>query len=505
MAAGLPATWRSEEDDVSDSRAMSPPEVCRQSALAQRALIANRQVSCLELLETTLGWIERVNPTVNALCTLVPELARVEARRLDARLAAGEDPGPLAGLPIAIKDLVETKGIRTTYGSPLFADHVPDVDALHVARLKAAGAVVIGKSNTPEWGAGSQTFNTLFGATATPYDPGRTAGGSSGGAAAALAARMLSVADGSDLGGSLRNPAAFCNVVGFRPTPGRVPALERPGGWNPLPVLGPMARNVADLALLLAAMAGPDPRDPLSLTAEPADFGRPLEEALPGPRPRVAWSADLGFLPLASEVRDVFESARGHFEEAGCRVVDAAPDLRDAPDVFQTLRAHGFVGRFAGYYAEQRDRLKDTVQWNTRRGLEQTTAEVAHAEAQHTVIYRRMLAFFADHDYLVLPATQVLPFDKTQDWVREIEGVRFENYLQWMEICSVITLSGAPVLAMPCGFSSAGLPVGLQIVGRPGRDLEVLALGQAYERVTGYAAKEPDYGTLVSSAPSRSG
>lgn len=468
------------------------PELCALSATEQRVLIADREVTSETLLDAHLDWIEATNPSVNAICTLVPDMARDQARAVDAQIAAGQDPGPLAGLPAAIKDLVNTAGIRTTHGSPLFARHVPGRDALHVARMKQAGAVIIGKTNTPEWGAGSQTFNTLFGATATPYDLERTAGGSSGGAAAALAARMLPVADGSDLGGSLRNPAAFCNVVGFRPSAGRVPAPERQMGWNPMAVLGPMGRTVADVALLLSVLAGADRRDPLSLQDDPGVFAGDLNKDQKGTR--IGWTEDLGFLPVEAEVREAFRSARSYFAALGCVVEDTAPDLRDAPEAFQTLRAHSFAGSFAAIFESQRDKLKDTVQWNTEKGLAQTGTEVALAEARHTNIYRRMLGFFESQDYLVLPTAQVLPFPKTQEWVREIEGVQFDNYLQWMEICCVISVTGCPTISMPCGFSGSGLPVGLQIVGPPGADLEVLKMGRAFEQAAPFAEQLPALG-----------
>jgi amidase len=466
------------------------PGLCRLGAVAQRRLLEDRQISCVELVTTHLEWIERVNPVVNAICTLVPELALGQARAVDAALAAGEDPGPLAGLPVAIKDLVITAGIRTTHGSPLFAHHIPDRDAVHVARLKAAGAVLLGKTNTPEWGAGSQTFNTLFGATVNPYDPSLTSGGSSGGAAAALAARMLPIADGSDLGGSLRNPAALCNVVGFRPSPGRVPAAERAQAWNPLSVLGPMARSVEDLGLLLSVMAGRDLRDPLSLADDPAQFAdiRPRD----GSGVRLAWSEDLGFVPVAGAVREVFRGARSAFDSLGCRIEDVAPPLEDAPGVFQVLRAHSFAGRLASYYDESRDQLKDTVQWNIEKGLAQTTREVASAEVAQGVIYRNMVAFFENHDFLVIPTTQVLPFSKDVEWVREIEGTTFDDYLGWMEICTAISVTGCPSVSMPCGFGEGGLPVGLQIVGPPGADLAVLEFARAFESATRYAERLPE-------------
>jgi amidase len=467
-------------------------ELCALSATEQHALIESRSVSSRELTQAHLDWISVVNPEVNAICTLVPELALAQADAVDAAISAGEQIGLLAGLPAGIKDLVNTKGIRTTHGSPLFAAHVPGQDALHVARMKAAGAVILGKTNTPEWGAGSQTFNSLFGTTVTPYDSSRTSGGSSGGAAAALAARMMPVADGSDLGGSLRNPAAFCNVIGLRPSYGRVPAPERVSGWNGMSVLGPMGRTVADVARLLAVMAGADPADPLSRTEDPAAFAADLSADQTGKR--VAFSEDLGFLPVAAPVREVFRAARASFESIGCTVDEAAPELSDAPEVFQILRAHNFAGSFAAIYeSSQRDKLKDTVQWNIEKGLAQSGMDVARAEIAHTTIYRRTLGFFADWDFLVLPTTQVLPFPKDQDWVREIEGVAFDDYLQWMEICSVITVTGSPSISMPCGFSPEGLPVGLQIVGAPGKDLEVLRMAHAFEAATGFAAIAPAF------------
>lgn len=472
------------------------PELCALPATEQRALILAREVSSRELTQTHLDWIEQINPAVNAICTLVPDLALEQADAVDDALRRGERPGALCGLPAAIKDLVNTAGIRTTHGSPLFAANVPAHDALHVARMKQAGAVILGKTNTPEWGAGSQTFNALFGTTVTPYDLSRTSGGSSGGAAAALASRMLPLADGSDLGGSLRNPAAFCNVVGFRPSSGRVPAPERLSGWNPMSVLGPMGRTVDDVGLLLSVMAGADPRDPLSRVEDPAQYAQDLEASQSGRR--IAFSEDLGFLPVAGPVRSAFRGAAASFEEIGAVVESAAPDLRDAPEIFQILRAHAFAGSFGSIYqSSQRDKLKDTVQWNIERGLAQTGADLARAENGHTVVYRRMLDFFADWDFLVLPTTQVPPFPKTQEWVQEIEGTRFENYLQWMEICSVITVTGCPSVSMPCGFTEDGLPVGLQIVGPPFSDLAVLQMARAFESVTGYARRLPDFSTAT--------
>lgn len=469
---------------------MKIPELCARSALQQQRMVAEGRISCVELLDAHLAWIAAVNPRVNAICTLVPEAAREAALAADVRLAGGATARPLEGLPIAIKDLAETAGIRTTFGSPLFRHHVPAVDVLHVQRLKSAGAILIGKTNTPEWGAGSQTFNSLFGATATPYDLSCTAGGSSGGAAAALAARMLPIADGSDLGGSLRNPAAFCNVVGLRPTPGRVPNVPERTAWSPLSVLGPMARSVADAALLLSVMAGADARAPLSLGDDPKTFAADLERDPTGVR--IAWTPDLGFLPVSAEVRAVTATAPVVFAGLGCEVSTAAPDLRDAPEVFQTLRAHLFAARFGDIYRAHPEMFKETVQWNVERGLALRGEEVGRAELAHTQIFLRMLKFFEQHDFLILPSSQVAPFDKDIEWIREIEGVRFDNYLQWMEVCSLITLTGCPAISVPCGFTPRGLPVGLQIVARPGADFQLLQIARAFEAATGYAEVLPD-------------
>jgi amidase len=331
----------------------------------------------------------------------------------------------------------------------------------------------------------------LFGATATPYDLQRTAGGSSGGAAAALAARMLPIADGSDLGGSLRNPAAFCNVVGFRPSPGRVADPARVQAWSPLPVLGPMARTVSDAALLLSVMAGPDLRDALSLDQDPGIFSASLEAETRGVR--VACSVDLGFLPVDQAVRDAFGESTEVLAALGCHLAQTAPDLKDAPDIFQILRAQGFLAKYADHFENAREQLKDTVQWNVKQGLDQSTRDVADAELAHRALYHRVLEFWQDFDFLVLPATQVPPFSKELDWVREIEGQQFENYLQWMEICTVISLTGCPAISVPGGFTPDGLPIGLQIVGPPRQDLAVLQLAYAFEQATAFGRREPDF------------
>lgn len=454
-----------------------------------KAKIASRDVSCTEVMETHIARIEAVNPQLTALCTFVPDQAIDAAKEADERLSSDAEARPLEGLPIAVKDLAETKGIRTTFGSPLFEDNVPAFDQLFVERLKDAGAIIVGKTNTPEFGAGSQSFNPIFGASRNPYDTRKTVGGSSGGAAGALAARMIPIADGSDLGGSLRNPAAFCNVVGFRPTPGRVPTHPTRMAWNPLPVSGPMGRTVDDVSLLLSVMAGPDPRDPLSLQDTGELFRAPLTQSISGAR--IAYTPDLGFLPVDPTVNDVIATAPDIFTELGCTVEADAPDLKDAPEIFQTLRAYVFAASFGDAYAMAKDKLKDTIIWNIERGLSLSPTDIGKAEIAQTDIYNRMRKFFETYDFLILPSTQVPPFDVELEWVTEINGIQFETYLDWMEICSVITLTCCPAISVPCGFTKDGLPVGLQIVGRHGSDREVLQIAHAFEQATRFAEQAP--------------
>ena len=445
--------------------------------------------TCSEVLEAFLARIEAVNPAINAICTLDESGAREQAALLDAALSRGEQPGPLFGLPIAIKDLVETRGLRTTQGSPLLSDWVPDYDQLFVTRLREAGAIVIGKTNTPEFGAGSQTFNPIFGATRNPYDLSRTVGGSSGGAAAALASRMLPIADGSDFGGSLRNPASFCNVVGFRVSPGVVPAFPKRLLHEDLAVLGPMGRETADVALLLSVMAGADPRDPLSHVAPALDFGAELRADFKGRR--IAWSPDLGFLPVEKQVREVLAKSIETFTDIGCHVEEAAPDLRGAEDIFLTLRSARFVGAFAAVPEEARPMLKDTIRWNIEQGANLTPVQIASAEARRAELYQGLLEFFESYDFLALPTVQVAPFAVETEWVTEIEGEKLENYLQWMQSCCVISLLPVPALSVPGGFTQSGLPVGLQLVGRPRGDLELLQLAHAFEQATRFVDRRP--------------
>src|SRR5262245_57002753 len=464
-------------------------DLCFLTATALSEMIRSRRVSVSEVLSAHLAQIERVNPKVNAIVTLCAEQASAEARAADAALARGAEPGPLFGLPVAHKDLVPTRGLRTTWGSPIYRDHVPDHDGLIVERIKAGGAITVGKTNTPEFGAGSQTFNEVFGRTLNPYDPSRTCGGSSGGAAVALAAGLVPIADGSDLGGSLRNPASFCNVVGFRPSPGRVPSWPIELAWTPFAVEGPMARTVADVALLLSAMAGPDPRSPIAIDEPGARFQAPLDRSFKGVR--LAWSRDLGGLPIDPRVTGVLEAQRATVEALGCVVEEGQPDFSDAREIFQAWRAWLFESRYGLLLERHRHLLKDTIVWNVEQGQHVTGAHLATAERKRTDLYHRVRTFMATHEFLILPVTQVPPFDVATAYVTEINGVKLPTYIDWMRACSDITVTGLPAISVPCGFTPDGLPVGVQIVGRHHDDWGVLQLAHAFEGATGFWEHRP--------------
>jgi len=467
-------------------------DIVRKPARALARLLRARKLSRLEVMDAFIAQVERVNPKVNAIVTFLPGPARAEARKLDRKASRGaKEIGPLQGLPIAYKDMIPTKGIRTTFGSPIYADNVPGEDHVLVERLRAAGAITLGKTNTPEWAAGSQTFNPVFGTTLNPYDLQRTCGGSSGGAAVAVACNMLPFADGSDLGGSLRNPGAFCNVVGFRPTPGRVPSYPATDLWNTLSVLGPIARSVEDAAFLLSAMAGPDVRSPISITEPGSIFARPLSRDFR--KVRIAWSKDLGGLAIDKRVAAVFAAQRRVFESLGCVVEDAEPDLSGADEVFVTLRANSFAMRFAGMLEKHRGRIKDTVIGNIEKGLALDGPAVGRALALRSDIFRRMHEFMQRYEFICLPATQVPPFPASQPYVTEINGVKLASYIDWMKACYHITVTAHPAISVPAGFTNDAppLPVGLQIVGRFRDDFGVLQLAHAFEKATRVGERRP--------------
>jgi len=450
-------------------------DLCFTPAVELARLLHSRELSARELLDAFLIRIHRVNPQLNAIVTLDEERSVAQAAEADQAAAHGGPLGVLHGLPIAVKDLADTAGIRTTYGSPLFAGHVPDADAPYVALLKAAGAVIIGKTNTPEFGAGSQTFNAVFGATRNPWDTRMTPGGSSGGAAAAVAAGLLPFADGSDLAASVRNPAAMCSVVGLRTTPGLIPAEG--DFFNPLPVAGPIARSAADAALLLAGMRGHDPELPLARPDTPAADPGAMPDGVAGLR--IAWSADLSGLPVEPEVARVHARAREALAAAGAVIVDAEPDLSGADEVFTVLRAVRMAGRFGSLLETARDQLKDTLIWNIEQGLALTGPRVAAAMRQHSEIFGRTKAFLRQCDILAAPTVQVAPFPVEQEWVTAINGIPQNTYIDWLRSCSRITVTGHPAVSVPAGFTPDGLPVGLQLVGHYGSDDRLLSIAGA--------------------------
>jgi amidase len=467
----------------------APDPITALSACALSEQIHARRVSCREVMTAYLDRIEALNPGYNAIVSLQPRdglLAQADAR--DAALARGEDLGWMHGFPMAIKDLAETAGIRTTHGSPLLADNVPAEDGLVVSRMKRAGGIVIGKTNTPEFGLGSSTYNRVFGITRNAIDPARTAGGSSGGAAVSLALRLQPVADGSDMMGSLRNPAAFNGVYGFRPSPGRVPGGAPGSGFvDEMSTEGPMARTLGDLAMLLSVQAGPDPSTPLSIDEPGEVFARPLEADPRGQR--VGWLGDLeGYLPVAPGILEACERGLARLESLGCIVEPAS--LGFSPqrvwEAWLTLRSWLVAGGLGPLYRDpaQRAQLKPEIVWEVERGLRLTGPEVHAANLERTALFHHLLGLFERFDMLVLPAAQVWPFEAGVHWPEQIGGAAMDTYHRWMEVTVYATLGGLPALSVPVGRNADGLSMGMQLMGRPKGDRAVLALGRAYE-VTG--------------------
>ncbi len=470
-----------------DESAHAPNDLCFTPATDLAAMIRSKKVSAREVMQAHLAQIERVNPAVNAIVTLVADRAMADAAAADEELARGKPRGALHGLPIAHKDLVETKGIRTTFGSPFFRDHIPDADAPIVTVIRKGGALTVGKTNTPEFGAGSHTFNTVFGATKNPYNVTRSCGGSSGGAAVSLACGMVPIADGSDTGGSLRNPAAFCNVVGFRPSPGRVSAGR--GSWSPLSTSGPMARSVADVALFLSVVAAPDRQNPLVLADDPARFAGRLDRDFKDTR--VAWYKGLGGIPFEPEIRRVIDGNRHVLESLGCVVEEAEPDFSGVDDAFPTLRHLSYHASYAALAKQRPDWIKDTIHWEIAEAERQTAADVARAAERQDRFYAQVEAFFSRYDYFVLPVTQVEPFDLSMKYPTSVAGVAMPTYIDWMRSCWYVTFMATPAISVPAGFTSGGRPVGLQIVGRHRDDWSVLQLAHAFEQATGHGRRRP--------------
>ncbi|HEY1674111.1 MAG TPA: amidase [Streptosporangiaceae bacterium] len=466
------------------------PDLCFLTARELRAALGRREVSAREVLAAHLDQIERLNPEINAVITLAADQATAAAAAADERAAAGADLPALHGLPVAHKDLHETAGLLTTYGSPVRANYVPAEDALVIERMRRAGVITIGKTNVPEFGAGSHTFNPLFGATRNPYDRSKSAGGSSGGTAAALACGMHPIGDGSDMGGSLRNPASFNNVVGFRPSPGRVPGWPALMAWGTMGVSGPMARTVADTALLLSVLAGPDPRSPIALETPGSRFAEPLESDPRGLR--VAFSPDLGgAVPVEPEVAAATTAAALVFADLGARVTDASPDFTGADEVFRTLRAWNFEATFGALEEQSPEAFKATLRDNIAQGRALSGRDLARAEQLHTALFQRVRQFFTHYDILLLPVSQVLPFDVDLEYPTEIDGVPMTDYLDWMASAYLISATGCPALSVPAAFSQGGLPIGVQLVGPHHADFAVLQAGHAFEQATQVAARRP--------------
>lgn len=467
----------------------STEEICFMRAIDLLDLLRKKKLSAREVMQAHLKQIGLANKKLNAIVTLVPEEELMtQAAAADEALANGKWLGALHGLPVAVKDLHETKGIRTTFGSPLHANYIPDFDCRVVQREKAAGAIVIGKTNVPEFGLGSQTFNPVFGRTRNPYDTNKTCGGSTGGGAAALACGMVPLADGSDMGGSLRNPPNFCNVVGIRPSPGRVPNVPAQLGWFTLSVPGPVARNVADCAFFLSVLAGFDHHSPISIDQLGQQFAQPLGKSFKGVR--VAMFQDLG-LPWDPEVKRVVQAQRKVFESLGCIVVDAEPDFSDANECFLAWRHWSVEFTFGDLLATHGNQLNEYIHWHVAEGRKLTGPYLSRIEAKRTALYQRLCGFKGEYDFFVLPVNQVLPFDVNTNYPSEIAGVKMETYMAWMKSAYYISAAGNPAISVPCAFSESGLPIGMQIVGRHHDDWGVLQLAFAFEQATNVGKRRP--------------
>jgi amidase len=472
----------------------SPPTdapLHRWSARALAAGIAARDISAAEVMRAHLDRIAEVESSVAAFISMVPEAEALRmADEADRSVAAGEPLGPLHGLPTAVKDLIDVAGLPTSHGSAAYVDAAPaTTDSVLAENLRRSGALIIGKTNTPEVGLGTLTFNPVRGVCRNPWDLSRHAGGSSGGAGAALAAGMLPIADGSDSGGSIRYPASLCNIVGLRPTPGTVPTGRLGNGWDPHGVLGPMARDSADVALMLSGITGIDRRAPLSWVEHREVFTS--AEAVSSRGLRLGWSPDVGGLPIDPEVRSVLLEARARLEAAGVEVVDIEPDLAGADECWQAIEMFGFGSDGAARLAEGRTGFREDYLRNVAEGRALTADEYAAALAQRTVIFRRTAAVLESVDAIIYPATPVAAPAAELEWVHEVDGVEFDRYFLWQRAACRLTVTGHPVLATPAGFTTGGLPVGMQLVGVSRGDARLLGVGMAIEAVLGHVGRIP--------------
>jgi amidase len=471
---------------------MTAADLCFTTATKLVPMIRRGTLSPLEIVQAVLARLERVNPRLNAYCTVAAEhaleaakKATVAARRRSARL------GPLHGVPVSIKDLTPTKGIRTTWGSKIYADHVPTDDALVVARLKAAGAIVLGKTNTPEFGAGANTFNAVFGVTRNPWNPALTPGGSTGGGAVALATGLGPLAQGTDLGGSLRLPASFCGVVGFRTSPGLVPVHPAPLAWDPWSVTGPMARTVADTALMLSVIAGADARAPLSYAVNPRVFVDAVRR--PGVRGlRVAWGGDLGVTPVDDEVRAVTRASADVFRRLGARLEEAHPDFAGLREIVLASRGASMVARHEDRLPKWREVMQENLVKNIDQGLALTPSQIGRAERLRSELWERVRLFQERYDLILTPTAAVPPFPvEWRSGPKEINGQPMPSYIDWAMLTYAFTVVGLPAISVPAGFTKAGLPVGLQIVGRWRDEAGVLRAAAAFEGAQPWADRRP--------------
>lgn len=486
-------------------------EPCDLSAVAARTLIGRKKLSPVELLESCIARIDAIDPAVNAMVARDDDRARIAAREAESKVMRGETLPPLHGLPFGVKDLEAVAGLRSTSGSPIFRDHVPDRDEQIVAHLRTAGGIVLGKTNTPEWGAGANTRNAVYGVTGNPFDPTKSAAGSSGGSAVALATGMVPLATGSDTGGSLRNPASFCGIVGFRPTPGLVPSERRGLGWSALPVLGPMARTVPDLALMLSAMVSDDATDPLATTIH----GRQVRRAQDFARPdridlsdlRVALTPDFGFAPTEKHIAEVFADKTALFRDTFAQADDATPDCREADEAFEILRSLSFLASHLEKFRTRPHDVGPNVRANVEEGLRYTAEDVARASVMQTTMYRRWQGFFGGYDVILTPAITISPRSWRELYPAEIDGKKTRTYFHWLALAYAPTLAGHPALSLPMGLDRNGMPFGLQIVGPRGGDALVIAVAAALEDMlagdTRTARPVPDLAALRAARPIR--
>src|SRR6185312_16346213 len=484
---------------------------CDLSAIDARRLIGQKKLAPTELLDSCIARIEAVDHAVNAMVARDFDRARTAAKAADAAVARGDDLPPLHGLPIGIKDLQETAGLRTTFGSPIFRDHVPTADERIVAAVRSAGAIVLGKTNTPEFGAGANTRNAVYGATGNPFNPTLSAAGSSGGSAVALATNMAPICSGSDTGGSLRNPASFCGIVGFRPTPGLVPNEKRGLGWNNLSVAGPMARTVPDLCLLLSAMVSDDSRDPLATTIHGRTVQRAEDYAVPArvdlSRLRVAITPDFGFAPTERHIAEVFAEKTGLFRHVLARAEDASPDCTGTDEAFEVLRALRFLGAHEEKLRTHPAEDGPNVRANVEEGRRYTALDVARAQTAQTGIYRRWQSFFQHYDVILTPSITISPRSWRELYPAEIDGKQTRTYYHWLALAYAVTVPGHPALSLPVGLDRNGLPFGLQIVGPRGGDALVLSVAAELEALLAGDARTarpvPDLARLKAAPPLR--